>query len=99
MKILFIGGTGIISSACAELAARRGHELVILNRSISTKYSIPEGVQHIIGDIHAPTEQLFQLLAGYRFDAIASHFTSDNPGRGTPGLRMPFSVSEHHNPL
>jgi nucleoside-diphosphate-sugar epimerase len=33
MKILFIGGTGLISSACSELAVERGHELFLLNRS------------------------------------------------------------------
>jgi nucleoside-diphosphate-sugar epimerase len=32
MKILFIGGTGIISSACAELALGRGFDLAVLNR-------------------------------------------------------------------
>ena len=32
MKILFIGGTGTISSACAQLALARGFELTLLNR-------------------------------------------------------------------
>jgi len=32
MKILFIGGTGIISSACVELASQRGHAVTLLNR-------------------------------------------------------------------
>ncbi len=35
MKVLFIGGTGLISSACSELALERGIELYILNRSRS----------------------------------------------------------------
>jgi nucleoside-diphosphate-sugar epimerase len=33
MKILFIGGTGIISTACVELAVSRGHEVAVLNRA------------------------------------------------------------------
>ena len=37
MKILFIGGTGIISSACAQLVLERGHELYLLNRGQTTK--------------------------------------------------------------
>ena len=41
MKILFIGGTGLISSACSELVVARGYELFVLNRSASTKYSAP----------------------------------------------------------
>lgn len=32
MKILFIGGTGIISTACTELALARGLDLTVLNR-------------------------------------------------------------------
>ena len=32
MKVLFIGGTGIISSACSELAIQHGIELYMLNR-------------------------------------------------------------------
>ena len=35
MKVLFIGGTGIISSACAALAVARGYELYLLNRGAS----------------------------------------------------------------
>lgn len=33
MKVLFIGGTGIISTACTELAVARGFEVTLLNRS------------------------------------------------------------------
>ena len=33
MELLFIGGTGVISSACSELAVQRGHDLTLLNRS------------------------------------------------------------------
>lgn len=70
MKLLFIGGTGLISSACSELALARGHELFILNRSASTKYPLPKGATHLIGDIHTGVADLSKLLAGYRFDAI-----------------------------
>jgi len=48
MKTLFIGGTGLISSACSDLAAGRGHELFILNRSASTKNRSPtEDCTHV----------------------------------------------------
>ena len=70
MKILMIGGTGIISSACSDLILQRGMELTILNRSISTKFPIPVGAQHIVGDIHADDGRLAQLLAGQHFDAV-----------------------------
>jgi nucleoside-diphosphate-sugar epimerase len=70
MKILMIGGTGIISSACSDLILARGMELTILNRSISTKFPIPTGARHIVGDIHADGARLAELLRGERFDAV-----------------------------
>jgi len=70
MKILFIGGTGLISSACSELSVARGHELFILNRSVSTKYPIPKGANLLQGDVHADALYLSKLLAGHRFDAV-----------------------------
>ncbi len=70
MKLLFIGGTGLISSACSDLAVQRGHELFILNRSASTKHPIPDGATLIKGDIHADEARLASLLAGRRFDAV-----------------------------
>ena len=73
MKILFIGGTGIISSACADLALARGHELFILNRGVSTKYPFPEGATLFQGDIHADEARLSSLLAGHRFDAVVDY--------------------------
>ncbi|MCL4529203.1 MAG: SDR family oxidoreductase, partial [Chloroflexi bacterium] len=69
MKILFIGGTGLISSACSELAVARGHELFILNRSASTKYSAPQGATLLTGDVHTDSSRLSELLAAHRFDA------------------------------
>ncbi len=70
MRILFIGGTGLISSACSELAVERGHELFILNRSASTKYPAPQGVILLTGDVHTDGSRLSGLLAGHRFDAV-----------------------------
>lgn len=70
MKILFIGGTGLISSACSDLATERGHELFILNRSASTKYPVPKSATILQGDIYADEARLASLLAGHRFDAV-----------------------------
>ena len=37
MKVLFIGGTGIISSACTRLAAEQGIDVYLLNRGQSKR--------------------------------------------------------------
>lgn len=70
MKLLFIGGTGLISSACSELAVQRGHELFLLNRSSSAKYPAPKHATTLQADIHADSSPLSALLAGHRFDAV-----------------------------
>ncbi len=80
MKCLFIGGTGLISSACSELAAACGIELFILNRSVSKKHPIPEGAVLLNGDVRAEEHQLPKLLSGQRFDAVVDFiaFTADD---------------------
>ena len=50
MQILFIGGTGRISSACVQLAVERGIELTLLNRG-QTDRPVPEGVTVLKGDV------------------------------------------------
>jgi putative NADH-flavin reductase len=58
MKILFIGGTGIISSACSDLTVAHGHELFVLNRSMSKKYPIPQGATVLKADVYADEARL-----------------------------------------
>lgn len=70
MKLLFIGGTGLISSACAELAIQRGHELFLLNRSESKKYPAPTGAKVLQADIHNDSESVAKLIESHHFDAI-----------------------------
>jgi len=51
MKILFIGGTGVISSACAQLALARGFELTLLNRGRQAAWP---GARQVVADIANP---------------------------------------------
>jgi nucleoside-diphosphate-sugar epimerase len=50
VKVLFIGGTGVISSACAQLAVEHGINLCLLNRG-KTERNVPAGVEILQGDI------------------------------------------------
>jgi nucleoside-diphosphate-sugar epimerase len=70
MRVLFIGGTGLISSACSELAIQRGMDLTILTRSKSTKYAVPAGAQTLVADIHGDISELANVLAGQTFDVV-----------------------------
>jgi nucleoside-diphosphate-sugar epimerase len=80
MKILFIGGTGLLSSACSDLVLERGHELFLLNRSVSAKHPAPAGSVVLQGDIHADEAHLAALVAGHRFDAVVDFiaYTADD---------------------
>ena len=75
MKVLFIGGTGTISTACTQLAAERGIELYLFNRGQrSTK--LPAGVELIQGDINNRNEAA-TLLKDHRFDAVVDWIAFD----------------------
>jgi nucleoside-diphosphate-sugar epimerase len=69
MKVLFIGGTGVISSACSELAISRGIELYHLNRGKSADIRKVKGVNTIISDIRN-FEETRKALHGYDFDVV-----------------------------
>jgi nucleoside-diphosphate-sugar epimerase len=68
LKVLFVGGTGIISSACAELAVERGMELYLLTRGSSIR-TPPAGARLLIADVNNP-EQVRSVLGGLRFDVV-----------------------------
>jgi nucleoside-diphosphate-sugar epimerase len=68
MKVLFVGGTGVISSACSRLAVKRGMELYLLNRG-KTERPIPEGAHALHGDIH-DRASVERALGGATFDAV-----------------------------
>lgn len=81
MRVLFIGGTGVISSACSSLALQRGMDLYLLNRGKSIR-PIPAGARVLsadIGDLDAARE----ALAGLSFDAVVDWiaFTPDQVQR------------------
>ncbi|MGE5559142.1 MAG: SDR family oxidoreductase [Bacillota bacterium] len=70
MKVLFIGGTGIISEACTWKAAETGFEVYLFNRG-ETKVPLPEGVRILRGDIR-DREGARKVLDGRRFDAVVN---------------------------
>ncbi|WP_238013480.1 SDR family oxidoreductase [Dactylosporangium sp. AC04546] len=69
MRVLFIGGSGIISSACARLAVSRGIELHVLNRGVSRDRPLPDGARLVQADIRDP-QSVRDALGGLTFDAV-----------------------------
>lgn len=70
MKILFIGGTGLISTACSDLAINRGHDLTLLNRSQTMKTPLPANAHVLTADVHGDLSALKDVLAPYSFDIV-----------------------------
>ena len=70
MKILFVGGTGNISSTLSRLVVERGHELHLLNRGKSHKHPLPAGVRVIAHDVHGGAFP--EALRGARYDVVVN---------------------------
>lgn len=68
MKVLFIGGTGIISAACSALVVERGIDLTLLNRARSIRPA-PQGA-HLLEADFRDEEAVQRILSGRHFDAV-----------------------------
>ncbi|MFW5988257.1 MAG: NAD-dependent epimerase/dehydratase family protein, partial [bacterium] len=71
MKVLFIGGTGLISQAVSsKLLEEEGIELYLFNRGNNSQF-IPDGAKLIIGDIR-DQESSKEILSKYQFDVVVN---------------------------
>jgi nucleoside-diphosphate-sugar epimerase len=79
LRVLFIGGSGVISSACSQVAVESGIELSVLNRGRDTVRPLPPGVSRLRGDIREPTSVRDQIK-DREFDAVVDWvaFTPDH---------------------
>jgi len=68
MKILFIGGTGNISTAVSKSILEKGADLYHMNRGKRTSI---EGVKSLIADIRN-TEDTRKLLTGHEWDVVVN---------------------------
>lgn len=68
MKILFIGGTGVISSSCSELCIEKGHDLYLLNRGSSFRKP-PLKANILTADIN-DINSVRAVLANHHFDSV-----------------------------
>jgi nucleoside-diphosphate-sugar epimerase len=68
MKVLMVGGTGIISTAVSKLAIKKGIDLYVLNRG-SQNERLPKKVKKIICDVN-DEQAVKQKLEGHYFDSV-----------------------------
>jgi len=69
LRILMIGGTGLISSASTRLAVERGLDVTVLNRGTSATRPLPDDAELVQADIRDP-ESVRAALGDREFDAV-----------------------------
>jgi nucleoside-diphosphate-sugar epimerase len=84
--VLFIGGTGTISWACATEAIIQGWQVSVLNRGHFAKHPLPQGAEQITADLD-DTPGLKAALAGRDFDVVCD-FMSFTPDRLTRNMQL-----------
>lgn len=69
-RVLYIGGSGVISSACVRASLGRGHEVTVLNRGRSTDRPLPDGVEQLTADAGSPAS-IRDAIRNREFDTVA----------------------------
>jgi nucleoside-diphosphate-sugar epimerase len=69
LKVLFIGGSGQISSACSQRAVDLGLDLYVLNRGRTSTRPLPAAVHLLQGDIRDPSSAR-AAIGAHEFDAV-----------------------------
>src|SRR4029077_5228171 len=69
LRVLFIGGSGVISSACSRVAVDSGIDLSVLNRGRGPARPLPPGVNMLRADIREP-ETVRAEIKDHDFDAV-----------------------------
>ncbi len=70
LRVLFIGGSGVISSACSQLAVDQGLHLSVLNRGASAVHRpLPDSASVLRGDARDP-DSVRQAIGRQEFDVV-----------------------------
>src|SRR5579863_5424595 len=69
LSVLFIGGTGVISSACVREAVAQGLDVFVLNRGQSADRPTPAGVRELRADIR-DAGSVRDTVDGLDFDCV-----------------------------
>lgn len=71
LRVLFIGGSGIISSACSRLAVERGLDVYALNRGATALRPLPSEVSVLHGDVR-DANSVGEALGDREFDVVVN---------------------------
>ncbi|MGO4384521.1 NAD-dependent epimerase/dehydratase family protein [Specibacter sp. RAF43] len=85
-RVLFIGGTGLISAASLARAAALGFNVTVLNRGTSAGRPLPAGVEHLVADVRDP-DAVRGVLGRRTFDVVAD-FVTFTPEQARTGVDL-----------
>ena len=85
MRILIIGGTGLISTSAAHLLAEQGNQVILFNRGLSF-YPTAPGVTSMHGDRNNYAAFEAQMLDAGTFDVVID-MVAYKPEDGASALR------------
>jgi nucleoside-diphosphate-sugar epimerase len=71
LRILFIGGTGILSSACVPRVLAAGHDLTVVNRGQTSVRPVPDAAEVLHADIRN-RDAVRASLGGRDFDVVVN---------------------------
>jgi nucleoside-diphosphate-sugar epimerase len=69
LSVLFLGGSGVISSACSWRAVEQGLDLSVLNRGKSTSRPLPSEAHRLVADLDDP-QSVKEAIGDRQYDAV-----------------------------
>ncbi|HEY0617806.1 MAG TPA: NAD-dependent epimerase/dehydratase family protein [Kribbella sp.] len=87
LRVLFLGGTGIISSACSWRAVELGFDLTVANRGQTSIRALPPEARRVTADVNDAAS--LAAVAGQDFDVVVDWlaFTPDQVRARTDAFR------------
>src|SRR3954449_7357137 len=77
LSVLYIGGTGTISTSCVRLSVESGMRVTVLNRgNNSARRDLPQDVEWLTGDV-TDDASLLAAIGDRRFDAVVNFLSYD----------------------
>jgi nucleoside-diphosphate-sugar epimerase len=76
VKVLFLGGTGTISTSCVAEAIEQGLDVYVLNRGQSKRRPIAAGAKVILGDAYSD-EDLLNAISAHGIEVVADFLCFD----------------------
>lgn len=86
LRVLFIGGTGVISAASVARAVSLGFTVTVLTRGAGSLRPLPAGVEHLVADVRDPGS-IRAALGNRTFDVVAD-FVTFTPGQARTGVEL-----------